>query len=166
IYYTTDGSTPTTASTPYAGPFTLAQSATVRAVAAAAGMVNSDVASVAYAVKVSTPLVSPPGGTFTSSVTVTLVDSTPGAALYYTTDGSTPSADSTRYTAPFAVTLTATVRAIAIAAGMVDSDVVSATYTVKAAVPVIAPASGTYTSSAAVTITDATTGAAIYYTTD
>src|SRR5260370_16555236 len=76
IFYTTDGSTPTTASTPYSGPITLGQSATVKAMAAASGMANSTVASATYTIpqQVATPALSPPAGTYPSSVPVTIPD--------------------------------------------------------------------------------------------
>jgi hypothetical protein len=50
IYYTTNGTTPTTSSAKYAGAFTLTSSATVQAIAAASGFTNSAVASAAYTV--------------------------------------------------------------------------------------------------------------------
>jgi hypothetical protein len=48
IYYTTDGSTPSTASSMYTGPFTLTASATVNAFAVAAGYTDSAVASASF----------------------------------------------------------------------------------------------------------------------
>jgi uncharacterized repeat protein (TIGR03806 family) len=73
-----------------------------------------------------TPTISPDGGTFSQSVTVTLADTTPGAAVYYTVDGTTPGTNSTRYTAPFVLTNTTSLRVIAIKPGYLDSGVVSA----------------------------------------
>jgi hypothetical protein len=76
------------------------------------------------------PTFSPAAGTYTSSVAVTLALATGGAVIRYTTDGSTPSASSTRYTAPFTLTATTTVRALAQATGYRDSTVSSATYAI------------------------------------
>ena len=78
-----------------------------------------------------TPTFSPAGGTYTSAQSVALSDATSGAAIYYTTDGSTPTTTSTRYTAPISVTQTTTINAIAAASGLSNSAVATATYTIK-----------------------------------
>ncbi|MGH9607051.1 MAG: FN3 associated domain-containing protein [Terracidiphilus sp.] len=81
------------------------------------------------------PVISPANGaTLYSSGglnMVTITDSVAGAAIYYTTDGSTPTLSSTAYTAPFAVTTAgpATINAIALAAGYGLSTVATANYT-------------------------------------
>src|SRR5207244_10956224 len=94
-----------------------------------------------------TPALSPSGGTFTSSITVTLTDSTPGATIYYTTNGSTPTTSSTPYTGPITVTTTQTIKAIAVASGYTTSAVASGTYTIQvpAATPTLSPSGGTFT---------------------
>src|SRR5580704_16182479 len=64
------------------------------------------------------PNISPSGGTYTSSHTVTISDSTAGAVIYYTTDGSTPTANSAVYSGPITLPstpTTETINAIAIA---------------------------------------------------
>jgi fibronectin type 3 domain-containing protein len=70
-------------------------------------------------------------GTYPVSKTITITSSTPGAAIRYTTDGSTPtSSTGTLYTAPVALTTTSTLKAIAYASGMADSTVASGAYTI------------------------------------
>jgi glucosylceramidase len=117
-----------------------------------------------------TPTFSPAGGTFTSAQTVTLSDSTTGASIYYTTNGSTPTQSSTLYSAPITVSATTTIEAIAVdAPSYTVSNVATATYTVNlpvAATPTFSPAPGTYTAAQSVTLSDTTTGASIYYTTN
>ncbi len=80
-----------------------------------------------------TPTFSPPGGTYTSAQTVTISEATPGAAIYYTTDGSTPTSSHSLYTGPITVDSTQTIKAIAIANGCSSSAVASAAYTINAA---------------------------------
>lgn len=79
--------------------------------------------------QVKTPIASPNGGTFVTSQSVTLSCATAGTAIYYTTDGTAPTTDSTPYKGSFTLTATATVKAIAIKSGMRDSDVLMVTFT-------------------------------------
>jgi hypothetical protein len=171
IFYTTDSSTPTTSSTRYSGPFSLTSSATVKAIATASGFSESNLAAAIYTVvaQAATPVFSPLAGTYTGAVGVSITDSSSGASIFYTTDSSTPTTSSTKYTGPFMLSSSATVKAIATASGFSQSNVATATYTrapAPAATPVISPASATYTASVAVSITDSTRGASIFYTTD
>jgi DNA-binding beta-propeller fold protein YncE len=69
-------------------------------------------------------------GTFYESKTVKITDSTSGAAIYYTTDGSTPTTASTAYSGAITVAETETVKAIASAKGYNDSEVASTAYTI------------------------------------
>jgi hypothetical protein len=113
---------------------------------------------------------SEPMGTYTSVQTVSLATVTPGASIYYTTDGSTPTTTSTLYSGPISVGVTETINAIATATNYAASTVASATYTIHilplAATPTLSLASGTYVTVQAVSIADATPGVAIYYSTD
>src|SRR6266700_3268705 len=170
IHYTIDGSTPTTSSPVYGGALTFTQTTTLKAMAAASGMTDSGVASATYTVQqqVATPAFSPGGGTYTGSVTVTISDATSGATIHYTTDGSTPTTSSPVYGGALTFTQTTTLNAMAAAPGMTNSTVASATYTIQqqVATPAFSPGGGTYTGSVTVTISDATSGATIHYTTD
>jgi glucosylceramidase len=119
-----------------------------------------------------TPTFSPAAGTYTSAQTVTLSDTTSGASVYYTTNGTTPTETSTLYTAPIAISSTTTINAIAAnAPSYLNSNVATATYTINlpavaTPTPTFSPAPGTYTSAQTVTLSDTTTGASIYYTTN
>ena len=81
------------------------------------------------------PVISPSGGTFSGAQQITLTDTVNGSAIYYTTDGSTPTTGSTLYTAPFQLSTDATVQAIASASGYLQSPVASATYTFNTQTP-------------------------------
>ncbi len=66
---------------------------------------------------------------FTTSTQVTIADTTAGATIYYTTNGDDPTTISTKYIAPFTIDATTTVKAFAVADGMTDSKIATATFT-------------------------------------
>ncbi|MGC9361760.1 MAG: lamin tail domain-containing protein [Candidatus Syntrophosphaera sp.] len=76
-----------------------------------------------------TPVLDPPGGVFFSTLNVTMSTTTPGATIYNTDDGSTPSdTNGYVYTGAVAVSTTTTLKAIAYAPGYTPSGVASETY--------------------------------------
>ena len=81
-------------------------------------------------VQVSSPGFTPVQGTYGSTQTVTIFCGTPGATIYYTTNGTTPTINSTRYTAPITVSSSQTVKAIATKSGEATSQVASAQYVI------------------------------------
>ena len=80
---------------------------------------------------VAAPTFTPGGGTYTAAQKVTLADTTPGATIYYTTNGATPTTKSAIYSAAIKVSATETIKAIATVPGYTTSTVASATYTIK-----------------------------------
>ena len=78
-----------------------------------------------------TPTFSPAPGTYASAQSVTLSDSTAGAVIHYTTNGTTPTASSPVYSSAIAVSTTTTIQAIAVATGFNNSSVASGTYTIR-----------------------------------
>ena len=130
IYYTTDGTTPNGSSTVFNGQIQISSSETIEAIAVANGYSVSPMAAAAYIIAAATPAFSVPGGIYTATQTVTISDATAGAAIYYTTDGSTPTTRSTVYSSAITVSSTETLKAIATATGYSDSAVASATYTI------------------------------------
>ena len=117
---------------------------------------------------VATPAFSVESGAVNSGTEVTISCATDGAKIYYTKDGSNPTASSTEYTAAISVTEAVTLKAIAVKDGMNDSAVESVSYTIKetVATPAFSVESGAVNSGTSVTITCSTDGAKIYYTTD
>lgn len=79
---------------------------------------------------VATPTFSPAAGTYTSAQSVTISSATEGATIYYTTDGTEPTTNSTQYNGAISVSSSTTIKAMAIAAGYDNSSVATATYTI------------------------------------
>ena len=86
---------------------------------------------------VAAPVIAPEGGYFTSDPHVTISCPTDGATIYYTTDGTPPTASSTNYTNTPQITLNTagktTIKAIAVKGNNKKSDVVTAEFTKRAA---------------------------------
>jgi N-acetylneuraminic acid mutarotase len=176
IYYTTNGATPTISSAIYTAAILVSSTETLQAIATASGYSTSAVAAAAYTITpapppAATPVFSPEIGTYTSAQYVTISDATAGATIYYTTNGATPTTSSTIYTGAILVSSSETLHAIATASGYSTSAVATAAYiiplgTVPAATPIFSPIAGTYTYAPSVSISDATSGSTIYYTTN
>jgi hypothetical protein len=71
------------------------------------------------------------GGTYFDSVDVTLSCVNADAVIYYTTDGTTPTSSSTKYTGAIRITKTSTLKAIAIKSGSPASNVMTENYTIQ-----------------------------------
>jgi hypothetical protein len=142
IFYTTDGTSPATSTSAqqYSGPIPVTSTETIEAIAVASGFANSAVVTATYTISTmappaATPTFSPAAGTYTSAQMVTISDTTAGASIYYTTDGSTPTTSSTVFSGPISVNSTKTIQAIAVASGFSNSAVATALYTINPLAP-------------------------------
>lgn len=126
IHYTLDGTDPDASSAIYTGPFTLSDNTTVKAIAIKNNKTSAIVTKV-YEVPEQT-IVTEPEIIITENGEVTLVNSTDGATIYYTTDGTSPSTSSQVYSEAFVIASGTTIKAIAVK-NNVQSLIVSKTYT-------------------------------------
>jgi hypothetical protein len=81
---------------------------------------------------VATPTADPVAGAVADESTVTLACTTAGATIYYTNDGSAPTSGSMVYSTPLVISYATTIKAIAVKAGMANSNVLTAAYTISA----------------------------------
>ena len=158
IYYTTDGSAPSsTNGTLYSDPFALTEQTTVKAIVTKEGYSNS-VVTTSTIYKVATPTIQQETGTHNISITT----ATPGATIYYTIDGTTPTTSSTLYTGASEELGGKPVKAIAVKDNMINSDIGEGEIDIRCATPVISFNNIT----SMVSITSGTEGSTIHYTTD
>ena len=122
---------------------------------------------------VATPVITPGSAIYPAAqnISVSISTVTSGATIRYTTDGSDPTPTSTVYTGPVTVNVNTTgavtVKAKGYKTGMAGSDIAVAAYAVQSpATPAFSIPPGTYFSAQSVSISCATQGATIRYTTD
>ncbi len=162
IYYTTNGTTPTTGSSVFnsGNPITVSSTETLEAIATAPGDATSAVGTAVYTITppAATPTFSPVAGTYPSTQMVTISDTMPGAMIFYTTNGTTPSFNGTVpnpgtsiYSSQITISSTETIEAIATANGYSASAVGIAVYTIGAQAP------AQVTDNETVTVTDTET---------
>lgn len=174
IYFTMDGSTPTTSSSVYTTPINISSNTTLKYFAKDTAGNSSTIQTQTYTITIldttaPTVTASPSAGTFTTVQTVTL-SANETATIYYTTDGSTPTTGSNVYSAPIAVNATTTLKFFGKDTAGNSSAVQTAVYTINLAdttPPTVteSPAAGLYTGTQTVTLSTEA-GATIYYTTD
>lgn len=126
IFYTTDGSYPTTSSSLYTEPLKdNVSSINIKAIAVKENMINSAVGSGSVTLQCDAPVIVRSGD---DSFTVTCPFPATGATIYYTTDGSNPttSGNSTAPGVAISCTFPLTVKALAVATGYNNSTVASA----------------------------------------
>jgi glucose/arabinose dehydrogenase len=169
IHYTTNGVGPTLSDPMVVsgGTIPVTSGFTNKAQAFRSDLTPSAVASAILTCKVGTPVFSPPSGSVTNNTRISLSTPTPGAAIYYTINNSTPTTNSPRYSGPFLFSGSLTLKALGAAVGYANSAVATATYSeAQAATPVFSPASGPITNGTSISISCSTPGSKVYYTAD
>jgi hypothetical protein len=124
----------------YSVPISVTATETIKALATATGFSTSAVGSATYTISAltpaATPVIRPATGTYNSSQTVMITDSTTGAAIFYTLDGTTPATtvggSTQQYSAPISVTATETIKALATASGFSTSATAASVITISA----------------------------------
>jgi predicted transglutaminase-like cysteine proteinase len=142
IYYTTDGSTPTVKSKQYTSAIKLTKTTTLQAIAVL-GKSKSTVASSVYTVQVTKPVFSVEAGYYTKNQTITITGMDSKTTIYYTTDGSTPTTKSKKYTSPIKVKKYTKIRARAYKSGCLKSAIVTQEYNIDTSSTTIATANDT-----------------------
>lgn len=97
IYYTTDGTLPSSGSTRYSGPITISNNTDLKAIAISDTNGEAQIGGVSYNFKTATPGASVEGGNIEFSQYVKLSADTEGSTIYYTLDGSDPTEESMVY---------------------------------------------------------------------
>jgi hypothetical protein len=168
IRYTIDGTTPSTSSPRYSGAFVINTRTTLKMTAFRDGWSPSWTATAEYYFNYGTlgaPVFSPAPAQVGYGTQLVL-SAMPGAAIRYTTNGTTPSSYSPVYTAPIPITGTVTIYAKAFHPDWTTSLQSGGTYTVKVGAPVFSPSGGTYAAGQLITVNDTTPSATIHYTTN
>jgi alpha-tubulin suppressor-like RCC1 family protein len=111
-----------------------------------------------YELKVRTPVLTPPAGTYPTHQTIGIATATPGAQVHYTTNGTVAYSAAPVYVGPFSFE-TGTVRAVAIRPGWTDSDEATAVYRV-IPTPRLSPNGGTFFAPTTVTFAPLSSGEA------
>ncbi len=81
--------------------------------------------------QVVTPTFSLSAGTYIGTQSVSISCATDGATIYYTTNGTDPTTSSSVYSSALSISSTTTLKAMAVADGLEDSEIASATYTIR-----------------------------------
>ena len=169
IYYTLDGSTPTTASAQYSSPITIASTTSLKyfAVDSAGNIEQVKVAEYIVDSVAPSTSVSHESGTYNPSLAVTLTSNENSSVTYYTLDGSVPTNESAQYSSPINITVTTTLKYFSVDSVGNTEEVNTVNYEIDSTPPLTVPSpnSGTYRDSFAVTLSSED-DAVTYYTLD
>lgn len=160
IYYTTDGSIPTTSSTRYTAPILISNSTTLQYFAKDKFSNLESVKTQQYIINTLTTTASPQSGVFYSPQTVVLSSNGVGAIIYYTVDGSTPGTtnkNTSTYSQPILMQNSrAILQFFAVDGKGIIENVKSETYTTDSVPPTSVATCGTTENTITLTATDDT----------
>lgn len=130
IRYTQDGNEPTEASAVYSVPLLISMACTLKARAFVAGVPPGPTTTDVFSFDrfVATPGFTPPSGNYQYHIVLQMFCATPGAAIYYSMDGSEPSQESALYSVPLLISQTTTVKARAFLENWEPSEIATAQY--------------------------------------
>ena len=143
IYYTLDGREPDSKSDIYTDPISITKGTTIRAICISKEGARSEVASFSYtfAQQTQAPVFSIKGGEVETGTTLTITSATPGAVIYYTTDGQVPDLNNQKnlftYSGAIQLNKPVNIKAIAVLDRMTESEVTSAIFTVREPVIIV-----------------------------
>ena len=137
IYYTTDGSDPSTSSNLYKKSIVIDSAVTIKAIAVADDLESSDISTFNYgfAEQVAAPIASYASGELEMGTKVTFTSATEGATIYYRTDGKDINLARKNeleiYKEPITINQATNFKVIAVKDKMQDSNILKVGYTVK-----------------------------------
>ena len=136
IYYTTDGTIPTTSSNRYSSPIVVSKSETLKFIAVNTAGNVSNVYTENYVIDKTLPTATalPKEGIYNTSKTITLYMSKSGT-IYYTLNGTTPTNKSNVYTKPLTISKTTVLKFFMIDLAGNKSPVYTKTYTIDKTAP-------------------------------
>ena len=131
IYYTTNGTNPTTSSSVYSKPLSISTTTVLKYLAVDLAGNKSPIYTQSYTIDKVVPTASanPTGGLYNTTKSVTLTMSEPGT-IYYTTNGTTPTTTSTKYSGPITISSTTTLKFLAIDTAGNKSPIYTQIYTI------------------------------------
>lgn len=166
VYYSVDSTLPLEKWTRYATALTIDSNMTVWAYAGSPGWTPSATVSASYRFMTSTPTFLLKPGTYDTTKLLPLADSTAGATIHYTLDGTAPSCTSPQYASALTLDSTTLVKVVGCREGWTSSSVDSGLYVFKVAPIVFTPDSGVYDGKPTISLKTRSPGVTFYYTID
>jgi hypothetical protein len=165
LYWTIDGTEPSpTNGVLYSDSFMLGTNGVLQVKGFRNGFIDSQSASNTFNLVVATPVVSPGSGTNINSVRLSFNSATANSTYYFTSDGTEPTIESTRYSGSLTLVTNTQLRLVGLRDGFVRSATVSSNYFIQVDKPTMSPGTGFFPNGTTVTLGVTRPDAKIYYT--